>query len=497
MNSENRLSTKAAKSIAWVALEKWASRLLSLFVFILLGRLLAPADFGLAALALSISTVLAVFVENGMAQALVQRDSIEEDDTHSAFWTCIGVATTIYFLLVIASPLLALAFKQPSLTKIVPISGLVLILSALSSVPAALLEREMKFANLTARQLIGSIVGAVVAITAAFHGAGVWALVILPVVSSGTGTIVLWRATKWRPRFRFSPSSARKLGGFGAQVIAIDFLNVMQSNLDKFIIGAQFSASTLGYYFVAQRILTIVMDMLSTTFAKVSLTTFSRLQGDPTRMMRYFLILTFAGCAVATPIFLTLGAFGNEVMHLFFGDRWRESVPLLMLMVPSALLASVTVFDKNLLLARGRGMASIKLACYQLAFGTILLVIAVPYGIHAMAAARSIRQITFWPVRIQALKKHASLPIRQYLLQFMPPSVGALFFLGVAYALKSMEWFQSSSLSPVYFIPALLLCFGMYIIVVFFMARSKVVQVLDVIRTIRFSKAPAKTGGSK
>lgn len=488
MNPENRLSIKAAKSIAWVALEKWSSRLLSLLVFIILGRLLSPADFGLAALALSIATVLAVFVDAGLAQALVQREAIEEEDAHSAFWTAIGLSILIYALLILSSPFLALIFDQPSLTKIIPVSGLVLILSALSNVPAALLEREMKFSTLALRQLIGALFGAAAAISAALHGAGVWALVIQPVVSSCVATIVLWRASQWRPRLRYSSASARKLGIFGAQVLAIEFLNVMQSNIDKFIIGANFSASTLGNYFVAQRILTIIIDMLSTTFSKISFTTFSRLQTDPARMMRYFLFLTFAGCAIATPIFSALLAFGEEIISFLFKGRWSDSVPLMMLMIPSALLASVTAFDKNIFLAGGRGMMSLKLAAAQLTFGTLALFVAVPYGITALAATRSIRQIAFWPVRIFILKKYADLPVRKYLMQFFPSVVGACFFVAIAYALKSSLRLDNSVSPLVFLIVGLTLTLSVYTLVIVALAKNHIAAMVDLLKIFKTAK---------
>ncbi len=493
MTSEKHLSTKTAKGIAWVAVEKWAGRLLSFAVFVLLGRLLTPADFGLAALAISISTVLAVFVENGLAQALIQRTEINENDTYTAFWTSIGLALLIYLALLLLSPVLAFSFKQPSLNSIIPISGLVLPLSALSSVPAALLEREMKFANLAARQLAGSVVGAAVAIVAAFNGAGVWALVIQPVVSSFAATLVLWFTTKWRPRWQYSTPAARSLGAFGFQIIAIDFINAMQSNVDKFIVGAYFSPATLGYYFVAQRILTIVMELLSTTFAKVSLTTFSRLKTEPARMMHYFMYLTFAACAVASPVFAMLVAFGDQIMQLLFGHRWSDSVPMMILMVPSALLASVTVFDKNLLLARGKGMTSLGLAASQLVFGTLILLFAVPYGIYAMAAARSIRQFAFWPVRLYALAKYTALPVRRYLMQFVPPLIGSSVLIMIPWGVQKVQWFAEMQQSILFLIPAMSVSFAAYLLILWLMAKRQIKAMMEIIRSLRGNK---KNGAS-
>lgn len=476
------LSGRAIRGIMWVGLEKWWSRLLSLLVFGVLGRLLAPEDFGLMAISVSVTAIIAVFVEGGMAQALVQRRKLREVDAQTAFWTSMATAVLLYLVLLALTPVFVATYSEPRLSQLIPVSGLVLPLAALSSAPAALLERELRFKALAIRNLTGAVVGALIAITIAVLGGGVWALAIQPVATSAVATVVLWASARWRPRFMYSRGALRGIWAFSVNVVLIEFFNAMQSNVDKFIVGAYFSPTVLGYYFIAQRIMAIVMDVVATVLAKVSLTTLSRLQDQPARLLAYFNSLTFGSAVIALPIFGLLIPFGGPVTQLLFGDGWEKSVPLMALIAPSAMLASVTSFDKSVLLARGQGRASLGVAVGQFLFGTAALLIAAPFGVLAVAAARSIRQFLFWPARLWALRKYAGLSVVAYLRQFVSPTLGTVIVIGLGTAFMTTPWADAPLALITFLLPASSICLLCYGLTIWLTARRKTQRIWVQIR---------------
>jgi teichuronic acid exporter len=476
---QKALADRAVHGIAWVAIEKWAGRLVSLLVFMILGRLLSPSDFGLMALSFTIATILSVFVENGFAQALVQRKSIDQLTTSTAFWSSLVVATGLYAVLAVATPFLAALYDQPQLNYLIPVSGLVLFTSAFSSVPQALLERDLQFKILTIRQLSGILVGAVVAVALAFGGAGVWALVVQPVVTGFVGAIVLWVQSSWRPRLEFSVTTLKAIWGFSAQVVGVEFFNSMQSNIDKFILGSFFSADVLGYYFIAQRVLMILMEVVAAVLGRVSLSTLSRLQDEPARFIKFFNSLTFGSAALAFPLYATLIAYPSQITRVLFGPGWDESVPMLVLMAPAIMLASVSYFDRSVLLSRRHGGVAFGLAIGQFVFGTVALLVAVPFGILAVCAARTIRQFLYWPVRIWALHKYGDVPVRSYLVQFVGPTLAAIALVAVGWLLGATAW---GDVTPVllFVVPAACVTLGVYSAVLYVVARRRTTEIARV-----------------
>jgi len=264
--------------------------------------------------------------------------------------------------------------------------------------------------------------------------------------------------------------------------VLIELMNALQSNVDKFIIGIFFSATELGFYFMAQRILTIVMEVVASVLAKISLPTLSRLQNDQARFLSYFYTLTFGSAVIAFPIFGLLIGFGSEITTFLFGTGWDASVPLMILMAPSAMLASVTFFDRSVLLAKGRGGASLSVAAGQFAFGTVVLLAAVPFGLAAVSAGRTIRQVAYWPVRIVALRRYGGVSARSYLARFIPPTVATIGLVGVAWALGLTGWADAPVPIFSFVLPASIICLAVYGGLVLLLGRRDVKEIYSVVR---------------
>ena len=96
LSSLNKRMTRGA---AWMLLVKLVERSLALVSTLILVRLLAPADFGLVAMAMSVIVMAELLSAFGFDIALIQRQSVSEEHYHSA-WACnvllgLGVALVL------------------------------------------------------------------------------------------------------------------------------------------------------------------------------------------------------------------------------------------------------------------------------------------------------------------------------------------------------------------------------------------------------------------
>ena len=310
--SDDDLRGRTLRGIGWIAIEKWGVRLVSLGVFIILTRTVAPEAFGLVSMTSVITTLLLVFVDAGFQKLLIQRESITRQDSSTAFWTSVLIGVLLYIGVFFSAPLFEQILSMSGLTTVLRIVAISLVVNSLAGVPAALLERDMQFRALALRNIIGTLSGAAIAVPMAITGFGVWALVIQTLATSCVAAVTLWMTVKWRPSFTFSVAALRSLWSFGIGVLGIELLNKVQDNLDKLVIGALLGEQVLGVYYVAQRLVLIVTELITTVIAKLSLTTFSRLQSDRPRLGRAFNQLTFASAIVAVPIFGVMVVFADE-----------------------------------------------------------------------------------------------------------------------------------------------------------------------------------------
>lgn len=416
MSKPDGLREEVTRSIVWIVLERWSGRLLSLAVIVVLTRILSPADFGLVSLATVVTAILQVFVDSGFATVLIQKKELGPKDASTAFWTSVVISVVLYIGLFFTAPLLSVLLGNSDLVGVLRVMGLGLPISSLSGVPAALLERSIAFKSLAVRQMIGNLAGALVAVPLALAGAGVWSLVSQTLVTTAVAVVVLWSSTEWRPRWEYSIASLKSMWSMGVKIIALGLLDALQQNIDKLLVGAFFGASQLGFYYLAQRIGTILIELVTTVLSRVTLTAFSKVQDDLPRMNRIFLQMTFASAAIGVPMFGLVAVLATQIIPFAFGPGWDQAVPLMWILSGGWAFGAVMYFDRSAFLAIGRANVALYLAVLQNIVGVVLVFAFVPFGVYGVAFSRWSR-IATWPVRIWELHRLIGLPVITYLAQ--------------------------------------------------------------------------------
>ena len=74
----------------WVALASVGNVVLSFGVFLVLARLIEPAEFGLVAVAAVFIDILQIVARGGLPDAVVQRADLDEDFAATAFWVTLA-----------------------------------------------------------------------------------------------------------------------------------------------------------------------------------------------------------------------------------------------------------------------------------------------------------------------------------------------------------------------------------------------------------------------
>ena len=450
---------KTIQGVVWSAIQSWGSQVSSLLVFLVLARLLNPEAFGLVALAGVFLAFMQVFLEQGFAQALVQRDELEPEHLDTAFWASFATGIILTAIGVGIAPLCAIWFHQPQLTPIIRGLSVLLTIASLSNVQRAVLERKFAFKAIALRYLVGTLVGGIVGIAFALWGGGVWSLVSQQLVQEGVGTAILWRVSDWRPQFKFSIVHLRQLFNFGINVLGMNFLGFFNNRADDLLIGYFLGTTALGYYSVAYRILTVMTELLVSTSSRVALPAFSRLQHEPDRFRNAFYSATRLTSAIAFPIFLGAATLAPELIQLLFGSQWQPSIPVMQILSFVGLLRSVTYFKGAIFMAMGKPDWHLKINLFSTTLNLIGFSIAVRWGIVAVAAAYLMRACIVFPVSQAVVSKLIQTPMLVYLKQFFSPLLCSIM---MASSLWLTRYFINDSISLLF---QLLLCTTVGIIV--------------------------------
>ncbi|MGA8285919.1 MAG: lipopolysaccharide biosynthesis protein, partial [Candidatus Sulfotelmatobacter sp.] len=344
----NPLDRSLARSVAWNAASDWGTQIFTWLAFLEVMRLLTPADFGVAALAIILMPYLGQITGFGIPRAVVALPPLS-DDQLSQLTTFNLISGCLCFLLgvIIAKPFAAF-FRTPALAPVFIVACGGLILSALSGVPGALLAKEMRFRLLSVLGVTTTLLGAAVTLGMALSGFGYWALILGNMFAGFVRTVVILRVRPCKlawPRLR----SIREPLRFGWQMsVSLVALNSYE-RLDNFVAGRMLGQSALGLYGNAWELANVPLEKIASMVTTVIPTYLAAVQNDPAELRRYLRGLTEIIALAAFPACIGLGLVAREFVPLIFGHKWDGMIaPLQVLSFYAAFRSIVALLPKVL-----------------------------------------------------------------------------------------------------------------------------------------------------
>jgi O-antigen/teichoic acid export membrane protein len=406
---------QAIQGVVWSAVQSWGTALLGMLTFLVLARILEPDDFGLLALAFACIALLDILLRGGFGQAIVQRREITPAHLDTAFWLNVAVGVATATVAVAVAGVTANAFGQPDLAGIIRSLAVTLLISPLAATHGAILRRALDFKRFAVPSLLATAAGGAMGIGLALNGWGVWSLVGQQLAFAVTRTVALWISCPWRPGLQVSRQAFRDLFGFGAFVLGAALLRYVRRRSDALAIGFFLGPVALGYYAVGQRLLRMVLQMLTRTIGNVGFPTFSRLQHDHAQMRAAFYTTTRFTFLVACPAFFCLAILARDVVPVLFGPGWEKSIPVVQALAFLGIVQALSFFTSAAIKAAGRPSLLLQLLCLQSTANTIVILATVRSGIVAVAIAYTVAEYLLAPLRLWAVKKLIGIDLGTYL----------------------------------------------------------------------------------
>ena len=418
------------KGIIWTALDKLSLQVVNFLVFLILARLLEPKAFGLVALSAIFVAFFQLFIDQGMAQAIIQFEKIDKDHLNTAFWigNITGAVCTILGILL--SRPMALLFREPELQPIVAWLSLSFIFSALSSTQQAILQRNLEFKKLAFRSIIAKISSGLVGVLFALSGAGVWSLVAQTLTYSLAEVVMLWSVSDWRPGISFSFSYMNQLIKFGVNTMGVRLIDFFDFRFDDFLIGYFLGATILGYYTIAFRLLRLLVDFLGGIPGSVMFPALSRLQHNQIEFKKTFSVIVKYANLLIWPVFLGVLVLADNLILSFFGEQWAPSIPVFRLLALGGVLICSLQFNGSVVWAVGRSDYVFRLRLIIVLVRIIAYLIAVQFGIIYVATAYFLVNLfVFSPLYTNILRKFANFISNKEILGLYSKQIAASVFM--------------------------------------------------------------------
>lgn len=335
------------RGVFWSAVEKYSGVVLSIGISMVLARLLGPKEYGVVAIATVLISFLNLFCNMGLGPAIIQQKDLTQDDCNSLFTFSLLVGTFLSVLFFCSSWGVAWFYGNQQLVSICQILSIQLLASAANMVPNALMNKNKRFKEKAKRTLFFQVVCGFFAIVSALAGAGVYALIITPLVTSIGVFCWNWSFYKVYIDKTFNLEPIKRVFSFSSFQFLFDICNYFSCNLDKIIIGKYFSVSSLGIYEKSYNLMQMPISNVSFVLNPVLQPVMKELQDDRKTLNEKFLKIVKLTSTISFPLGIILWGMAYECIHFFYGGNWDDAIPIfkiLVLSVPCQMLLSVYGF---------------------------------------------------------------------------------------------------------------------------------------------------------
>jgi lipopolysaccharide exporter len=394
------LRQKAFSGVRWTTLSSAGRAALQFLQVLVLSRLLAPSDFGLVALAVSMVAFLQIFADAGVSNAIIHQQDISAEQISSLYWFNVASSAVLALLLVLISPLLSAWFGQPGLTPLLLLAAATLIVTALAQQLKIQAQKRLDFQSLAKVELIAAVCGFCAAVALAWRGAGAQSLMAGTLCTALTGTLLAWLvlANGWRPQLRLQFKEIRQFIRFGLYMIGNNLANTFNSQIDIFLGSKLLGAASVGLYSVPKELNLRIAGLINPIITQVAFPIMAKAQDDEAQLRRIYLQIMRMTASVNFPIYVFMGVFASDIVALVLGPRWQDAVPLLQILSVWALIRSTGNPVGGLLMARGRADLSFRWNLAMLAVMPPAIWLGSHHGVTGMGHAMvGMMVLAFWP----------------------------------------------------------------------------------------------------
>ncbi len=450
-----------------------------------LGRLLAPEDYGLIGMVSVFVNFIHIFKDLGLSSATIQRAQINHKQVSTLFWINILLSCVTSLIVIALAPAVAWFYKEPRLTWITLALASSFIFSGLTVQHQALLRRQMSFATLAKIDITSMIFGVVSGIVSAWYGLGYWALVIMQLASVMGNAAGVWVACGWRPGLPERHSGVGEMLGFGGNITGFNIVNYFSRNLDNILIGRYWGSQELGLYAKAYQLILLPISQINGPISSVALPALSRLQSEPERYCAFYYKAILSITILGMPIVGFMFASTDKVILILLGQQWLDVVPIFRFLMPAAFNATIGVGMGWVYRSLGTVDRQLRWGIISSTLNLILFAIGVRWGAIGVAAAYGLSRPFFLVAGFTYCYKETPLRLVELAKTLFKPALAST---GAAVILIGINKLLPPGMNDVI---ALLIDFVLYsllyfaILIVIPNGRSTLFEILEITQTFR------------
>lgn len=367
---------------------------------VVLARLLAPHDFGLVAMVTTFSLLLVNFGVNGITEAVIQREDLDEALASNLFWVAVAGGFLLTVAFAASGSLLAWFYRSPLIQGITVWISLSIFITSTSVQHLALLMRAMRFSAVSANEIVARAISVTVSICLGLAGWGYWALVAGVVMLPLSVSVGAWLLCRWTPRLPRRHAGTALALWFAFNTYGRFAINYFARNVDNLLVGQHFGVVPLGFYKRAYDLFALPASQVSMPLTQVALSTLSRLNPRSELFRQHYVkalaILAFVGMGLSGVLTLV----GEDLIRFVLGARWEPAGRIFRFFGPG--IGIMLIYNSHgwIHLSIGKADRWFRWVIVEVVVTVLCFLFALPWGPSGIAVAWG---LSFWILTVPGL----------------------------------------------------------------------------------------------
>ena len=363
--------------IIYTAVAQYSGVLFSILIGAVLARLLTPEEFGVVALVTVFVTFFNLLSNFGIGQAVVQNQSLTDDDIQSIFSFSILLGFLLAGLFFLFAPFIASFYNESELIDISKWLAISVLFNSLQIIPKARFQKELKFKQIGIVTLIVQVLCGVIAIILAYMGFSYYALVVHSILNGLFTLIVFYYLAPIKIALKINMESINKIFRFSLFNFLFNFINYFTRNGDNLLIGKFLGSAQLGFYDKSYRLMMMPVQNLTQVITTVLMPVLSKYQDDKEVIYKTYLKVLKIIATIGFPLSVFMFFSAYEIINIVYGSQWNESIPVFKIITLMIGIQMIYASASSVFLAVNRT----DLLFYYGLIGATLLLSGISYGV--------------------------------------------------------------------------------------------------------------------
>ena len=355
---------------------RWTDRLIGFVSTLILARLLAPADFGIIAMASLVVGLVDVLLALGVNVALIQNRNATTAHYHTAWTLRLAQSAVAALVVLLVAPRAALYFNDPRIIPVLRFMSIGMLLVGMENIGIITFQKEMRFGLDFRFVFLKRIVGFVTTIVAAWLLRSYWALVIGTLAGRGFGVLLSYHMHPMRPRF--SLEKMKEIFSVSQWMLFNSIGNYLNRNLDKILVGRRASAAVIGGYTLADEISAMPSTEVLAPLNRVLFPAFVEAKHDLTELKRLFLLAQGVQSILGISAGVGLALVAHEAVLVLLGEKWLFVAPFVQVLALANVVESITTSGGYVLITMGRLRNAAVIQWFQVIFFAVAVFLVFP-----------------------------------------------------------------------------------------------------------------------